>query len=250
MQKLRSQCKSMAWRAVDAVLPPRCIVSGARVERQGMIAPEIWAGLDFIAAPFCACCGFPFEFQVDTGSLCGPCLEDRPPFDTARAALRYNDTSRDMILGFKHADKTHAVLAFTPWLRRAGAEMLGRADFLAPVPLHRWRLIGRRYNQAALIAYALGRETGISVLADALLRVRATPSQGHLGIKDRHKNVRKAFAVHPKHAETLKGKNIVLVDDVYTTGATVKECSAVLLKSGAAQVDVLTLARVVKTGFS
>jgi ComF family protein len=239
--------KSYLMQAVDVVLPPRCVVTGDIVERQGMIASAAWAGLDFIASPMCDACGRPFEFDVGPGTQCGECIDDRPDYATARAALKYNDTSRDLILGFKHADKTHSVLAFMPWLRRAGAEMIEAADYLVPVPLHRWRFIKRRYNQSAIIAYALSKETMLPCLPDALARTRATPSQGHLKAHERHKNVRRAFALNPKYKKQIVGKTIVLVDDVYTTGATVKECAKVLLNSGAGAVHVLTLARVTRT---
>lgn len=249
MQTLRTRVSDVLGMAVDAVLPPRCIVSGEMVERQGMIAPAVWADLDFIADPFCAVCGFPFEFEVEKSAQCASCLANRPPYESARAALKYGDTSRDIILGFKHADKTHAVKAFVPWLKRAGAEMIKEADIIAPVPLHFWRLVSRRYNQAALMANALAQETGKPVIPDLMRRTRATPSQGHLNAKQRFRNVRRAFALGSGHKETIKGKTILLVDDVYTTGATVRECAKILMKSGAAKVHVLTLARVVREGY-
>lgn len=228
---------------LDLVLPPRCVVSGAPVERQGMIAPQAWSALDFIVAPFCDSCGRPFEFEVGEGALCVECVEERPAFQTARAALKYNDSSRDLILGFKHGDKMHAVLAFIPWLERAGNDMIAQADYIVPVPLHPFRLIRRRYNQAAIMAHALARKTGKTCLPDLLKRVRPTATQGHLNPDARRKNVHKAFAVQPAFKSKIAAKNIILIDDVYTTGATVKECAETLLKSGAARVDVLTLAR-------
>lgn len=246
MKRIFSRIADFGRRAVDAVLPPRCVISGEEVDRQGMIAPSVWNRLEFLAAPHCAACGWPFEFAVEEGSLCAACLKRRPAFGMARSALKYNDASRDLILGFKHADKTHAVPAFVPWMRAAGREILPAADFLVPVPLHRLRLISRRYNQAALIAYALSKSAGVPVLPDALLRIRPTPPQGHMNIKERRRNVRRAFAVNPERAGQVAGKTIVLIDDVYTTGATVEECAKVLLKSGAGAVNVLTLARVVR----
>lgn len=248
MQTIKARLGRYATKAVDTILPPRCVVTGDMVERQGMISPKAWIALDFITEPYCECCGFPFEYEVDKGALCTSCLTHEPPFTQARAAMKYNDASRDLILGFKHADKTHVVKAFTPWLERCAKDMLAAADILVPVPLHRWRLISRRYNQAALIAQALGSHCEISVLIDALRRTRATASQGHLSAKDRHKNVRRAFAMNEKMKAQIAGKNIVLVDDVYTTGATAKECTKVLLKSGAGTVSVLSLARVVRDG--
>ena len=239
--------QSLMSRALNTILPPRCVLSGEEVEEQGMISASAWQGLDFISAPFCTCCGIPFEYEVTGETHCASCLKIPPHFKTARAALLYNDTSRDLILGFKHADKTHIVKSFAPWLKRAGADMLARADILIPVPLHYRRLVARRYNQAALIAQALGQDTDIPVLTGGLRRTRATVSQGRLNAKDRAKNVRRAFEVRPRLKTQITGKNLVLIDDVYTTGATVQECAKALLKAGASQVDVLTLARVVKS---
>jgi ComF family protein len=228
------------------VLPPRCIVSGDIVGKQGMVAPAVWAGLNFIGAPQCACCGYPFEFAAEAESLCGGCLRERPDFAAARAALAYDDASREMILKFKHGDHTHAVHTFVPWMERAGQDFLGRANLFVPVPLHRWRLLRRRYNQAGLIAALLARRAGRLFVPDGLVRSRPTESQGHLRFRERHKNVKRAFVVHPKREELLRGKNIVLVDDVYTTGATVKECTKALLAVGAAEVNVLTVTRVLR----
>lgn len=249
MQHALKPLQNFVMKSVDTVLPPRCVVTGEMVDRQGMIHPQAWTQLDFITNPMCETCGFPFEFEVDEGSLCASCIDHPPPFESVRSALKYNEASRDMILGFKHADKTHSVLAFVPWMENAGAQMLAEADMLMPVPLHRWRLLSRRYNQAAIMVQALSKTTRIPAVLDGLKRVRATPSQGYLKAAERHKNVKHAFAVEPKRANEIQGKIIVLVDDVYTTGATTKECVKVLLKSGAVKVHILTLARVVREGF-
>lgn len=236
----------VATKAVDTVLPPRCVVSGAIVDRQGAISPKVWSQLRFISNPFCGSCGYPFDFEVADKTKCATCLETPPLFDTARAALVYDDISRDMILKFKHGDKTHAVYSFMPWLKRAGADMLGQGDMLIPVPLHRWRLLKRRYNQAAIIAMVLGKQTGVSFESDLLLRKRATVTQGHLSVKDRARNVKNAFAVNPEKAERLYDKHVILIDDVYTSGATINECCKVLRKASVGRIDVLTVARVVR----
>lgn len=249
MKSLAKHLENIALEALDTILPPRCVVTGDMVDRQGMISPDVWSKLSFIADPKCACCGFPFDFEVEEGSLCASCIDYPPKFETARAALKYDDISRDMVLGFKHGDKLHAAKAFVPWLKMAGADILADADMLIPVPLHHWRLVKRRYNQSAVIAHALSKETNIPVVVDGLQRTRATPPQGHLSSKERFKNVKHAFAVNEKHLEALRGKTVVLIDDVYTTGATVNECTKVLLKAGALRVHVLTLARVARDGF-
>lgn len=231
---------------LDTVLPPRCVVTGGIVDRQGMLAPELWARLDFIDAPLCDTCGFPFGFEVESTALCGACLESPPLYATARAAVKYNDESKQIVLRFKHSDQMHIVRIFVPHMVAAGREMLARADVLIPVPLHPWRLFRRRYNQSALIAQALSKETSLPAALNLLLRTRATPPQARLGMKARYKNVKSAFAVPPEKAGALAGQIVVLIDDVYTTGATVQECTKALLKAGAKEVHVLTYARVVK----
>ncbi len=240
----------MLSKIMDVILPPRCLVTGNTVDRQGMLAPEAWSELKFISVPQCFSCGFPFEFSLaEQGvdeTLCLKCISIKNNFDSARAPLVYDDASREMILKFKHADQTHAIKTFIPWLRMAGQDVLSRADAIAPVPLHRWRLLLRRYNQAALLARGLASETGLRCEPELLIRNRATPSQGNRSADERHKNVRDAFQVNPRRLKNLANKTIVLVDDVYTTGATVNECARVLKKAGAAAVHVLTVTRVVR----
>ncbi|CAN0587809.1 unnamed protein product, partial [Laminaria digitata] len=143
---------------------------------------------------------------------------------------------------------TGAAPAWCYWLARAGGDLLADADLLVPVPLHRRRLIARRYNQAALMAQALGRTSGLPVAVDALRRIRATPSQGRMSRSQRERNVAGAFAVRHNRLGLVDGAHILLVDDVMTTGATLKACIQPLLRAGAASVDVLTLARVTRTG--
>jgi len=185
----------------------------------------------------------PFDFPVDEGTLCGACLDKPPSFRTARAAVVYDDASRKLILGFKHGDRTDAAKALAVWMHRAGGDVLKETDSLIPVPLHRWRLFLRRYNQSALLAKNVGALAGKPVLFDALCRVRATTSQGHLKRKERQENVHGAFAILPRHIAALRDKRLTLIDDVMTTGSTVEECSHILLKAGAREVTVLTLAR-------
>ncbi|HEY8190358.1 MAG TPA: ComF family protein [Micavibrio sp.] len=242
-----SRPKAFLMKLVDLVLPPRCVLTGEIVAAQGTLAPEGWQSLRFISPPFCQTCSYPFDFETENMTQCGVCLIDPPPFASARAVLAYDDASRDLILKFKHGDHLQAVPALVPMLARAGADSLGMADLIVPVPLHRWRLLRRRYNQAALLAWGLARRMGKPCLPDALIRTRATPSQGH-GANDRTVNVRGAFGIHPKHGVTVAGQRILLVDDVFTTGATLRECAKVLLEADAKEVHVLTIARVVRAG--
>lgn len=236
---------------LDALLPPRCLVCGATVADAGALCAECWSRLTVLGPPWCAACGYPFEYELGEGAagaevLCGTCLKERPPFDRARAALRYDEASKGLILGFKHGDRTDAAPALGRWLARAGAELLAEADLVAPVPLHRWRLFRRRYNQAALLARELARAAAKPYCPDLLERRRATPSQGHLSAAERRRNVAGAFAVPARHRAELAGRCVLLVDDVLTTGATAGACARALLAAGAEAVDLLTLARVVR----
>jgi ComF family protein len=233
---------------IDAVLPPLCLACGAVVAEPGALCPACWARLAFVSAPHCAICGHPFEFdplELGHGLVCGLCAAKAPPFRRARAVFRYDGASRPLVLRFKHADRLEGAPAFARWMARAGAELLAEAELIVPVPLHRWRLLARRYNQAAVLAMALARISGVVAVPDLLVRRRRTPSQGHLPREAREANVKGAFAVHPSRRAALEGRSVLLVDDVMTTGATVAECARVLMKGGAKAVDVLTLGRVV-----
>ena len=236
---------------LDVVLPPRCLACGGMVETQGRLCAGCWRALTFLAPPQCRLCGYPLPYALPEAPLCGSCAVEPPAFDRARAALRYDEGARSLILAFKHADRTDSAPAFGRWLARAGAELLAGADLIAPVPLHRWRLLKRGYNQAAILARALARETALPLVPDLLQRRRATRSQQGLSGQARLANVTAgAFRPHPWHRARIAGRKVVLVDDVMTTGATVGACAQVLRKAGAAGVDVLTLARVVRDASS
>jgi ComF family protein len=245
MQLAPALRKSASW-LLDAVLPPRCLKCGEIIADAGALCGKCWQGLRFLGAPCCACCGLPFEFDMGENSLCAACIADRPLYNRARAALVYDDASRDLILRFKHADRIDGAATFAAWMARAGAALVDSADIITAVPLHRWRLVRRRYNQAAILANAIGKQRGKLVIPDLLVRRRATPSQGHLGPSQRHRNVAGAFALHPGRVQAAAGARILLIDDVLTTGATAESSVRVLRNAGATAVDLLVLARVVR----
>lgn len=239
-----------ALQALDLLLPPRCLGCGGPVGTAGTLCAGCWRGVAFIAPPLCARCGYPFEFDPGEfdpgeGALCAGCTRDPPEWDRARAVFRYDDGSRGLVLGFKHGDRTYAAKAFGGWLARAGRELLEEADLLMPVPLHWTRLFSRRYNQAALLAAAVAKVSGVAVDPTILVRKRRTPPQGHLDRTMRRRNVREAFVVAPRKRAKIAGRRIILIDDVLTTGATAEECAIALRRAGARGVDVLTLSRVV-----
>lgn len=234
----------------DALLPPRCLATGDLVDRQGQLSARAWRELNFITNPLCQRCGLPFAFgfEEDAELACGACIASPPDYDRARAVFQYDDASRAMILAFKHGDRMEGAPAFAVWMARAGAELMADADLVVPVPLHRWRLLRRRYNQSAVLALSLARLGGLPVRVDALMRTRHTPPMGGLNREARLRNLRGAIAVRPGRAADLSGRKIILIDDVLTTGATAQACARVLRRAGAARVDILTLARVVRPG--
>ena len=206
-----------------------------------------WRRVRFLSAPVCEACGVPFEADPGPGALCAPCAIEPPSFSRARAAFAYDGDSRGLILAFKHGDRTDSAPVFGAWLMRAGAELLADSDVIVPVPLHWTRLFVRRYNQAALLAHALHARSGVPVAPGFLVRRRRTPSQGTLGRAARRRNLAGAIAVPDKRRAHVAGKRILLIDDVLTTGATADACARALSAAGARAVDVLTLARVVRT---
>lgn len=230
----------------DALFPPQCPSCAAPTGSPSALCASCWESAGFIG-PACRRCALPLESELaGEEAECAACLARPPAFARAKAAMTY-EGGREMVLRFKHADRTDHAPAFAAWLQRAGAPLLAQADLLVPVPLHRWRLLARRYNQAALLANALGRLSGLAVLPDALTRTRATPSQGAMiSARARRRNVLAAFAVRPGAAMSVRGRRIVLVDDVMTTGATLESAARTLRRAGAAEVSALVLARVVR----
>jgi ComF family protein len=224
---------------LDLILPPQALDGGLRPMTSGL-SVEGWSRMQFIEAPLCDGCGTPFEYE--TGLSCVACTAQPRAFDRARAACFYDDASRDLILQFKHADRVDLVPLFTSWLRRAAGELLADADVVVPVPLHRGRLLKRKYNQAAELARPLAASAGARYLADTLRRARDTGSQAGRSGSARRRNVQGAFKV--SHPGRIAGKRVLIVDDVMTTGATVEACARALKRAGAVGVDVAVLARV------
>ena len=231
---------------LDVLLPPQCLTCDAPVGAPGQFCADCFRRTGFVTDPCCACCGRPFGSAMQGGAsgLCTDCREHPPAWGTARAALRYDDQARRILLPFKHGDRIETARALAPHMARAGAALLGAADWLVPVPLHRRRLLSRRYNQSALLAQHLSRLSGRPAVLDALRRTRATPSLGHKTGTERRAEVADAFAVRPSRRERLADSRVLLIDDVMTSGATADACALALRAAGVARVDVLVAARV------
>ncbi|HEX8193596.1 MAG TPA: ComF family protein [Allosphingosinicella sp.] len=230
---------------VDFALPPRCPGCGLIVEEEHSFCLGCWSQLAFLGAPCCARCGLPFEHDGGGAEAeCGACLAHPPAFDRVRAAVAYGEIPRKVALKLKYGGRPGVAETMARLMERhldGGSDLL-----LAPVPLHRWRIWKRGYNQAALIASALARRSGGTALLDALERRKATPYLRGMGPRERALAVRGAFAVPEGRKAALRGRTVVLVDDVFTSGATANACARALNKAGVAEVRLLCWARVVK----
>ena len=231
--------------AVNAVFPARCPSCNVHVEEHGKLCTECWKRVTFISEPQCTCCGNPFAFPMDAGSLCGECIQELPPFAKARAVFKYDEHTAKFITGFKFHDRTFMGPVLARWMAQSGRELLAEAEVIMPVPLHRRRLWERKFNQSAMLVQHIAKLSHKTAELEGLVRTRYTTPQSELTRKQRLKNVRGAFSVNPKRVAQVQDKNVLLVDDVMTTGSTLKACAKVLLKAGAKQVNVLTAARTV-----
>ena len=228
---------------VDLVFPPRCPLCGEGLATQTGLCAPCWAELAIPGEPSCASCQRPFAEGTQDGSLCAPCLAEPPRHDGIAAGTLYNDASRRLVLAFKHGRR----IALAPLLARFMAARLPQVDggwTVVPVPLHRWRLWKRGFNQAALLGREIAQRRGAKLVVDALLRRKATPMLGGLGRKARLRALSGSIAVNPRYVAALKGASIVLVDDVLTSGATSDACVSALKRAGADRVVVACFARV------
>jgi ComF family protein len=234
----------LCWRGViDQVLPPLCLACKQPVADADALCSLCWGGMQFIERPYCERLCIPFGFDLGPGALSAEAIANPPVFNRARAAVVFGGTARSLIHALKYRDQIELSRYLGRHMARAGADILSDADVLVPVPLHRWRLFTRKFNQSAILAQVIGRATGIKVELMALERIRATLPQVGLSGNERRENVRGAFRVNEAGRSRIAGKRVVLIDDALTTGATISAATRALKRAGAANIDVLTFAR-------
>lgn len=231
--------------STNFVLPPLCLACHVRTDHYNVLCASCWSKINFITMPYCQRLGIPLPFGTEGPMISAEAAIHPPLYDQSRSVAYFDGPMRDMIHTFKYADNHAALALFGKWLAQAGQDILQDADMLLPVPLYRWRLWSRRFNQAALLAQAVAKETGIKVNMQALIRQKETTSQVGLTLKQRKKNVSGAFTIKNRYRNLFYDRNIVLVDDVLTSGATVEACTKVLKAAHAKHISVLTLARVI-----
>jgi ComF family protein len=228
---------------IDLIFPPRCPLCGEGLSAQGGLCVSCWNELAIPGEPACTLCSRPFGEGVAHGAICAPCMADPPKHDGIAAATLYNDTSRRLVLAFKHGRR----IGLAPMMARLIAAKLAFVDeswLIVPVPLHRWRLWARGYNQAGLLVQEIARLRGARLGLDLLRRNKATPVLGRLGRKARAKALAGAITVNPKRHGMLRGAKVLLIDDVLTSGATSSACVSVLKRAGADKVAIACFARV------
>jgi len=238
--------RAAARATLDLALPPLCPVCREPVEGRGLCA-ACWSKLSFITRPYCERLGTPFVYDPGPGLLSMEAIANPPAYRRARAAVRFDEVSRALVHSLKYGDRLDLAPMMGRWVARAGREILAEADALIPVPLHWRRLWARRFNQSATLAAAVATESGIPVETGVLTRIKPTIQQVGLTRPQRAANVQGAFRVPEKSRPAIRGRRLVLVDDVITSGATVDGCARALLRGGALQVDVLVFARVAES---
>jgi ComF family protein len=230
---------------VGLVYPPTCIACGQATGAPHTLCGRCWSGMRFIERPFCERLGTPFAVDLGIPLISPAAMADPPVFERARAVARYDDTARLVVHRLKYSDRLDLAQALGRMMARAGAELAAECDVIVPVPLHRWRLWWRRFNQAMELARAVGSVHEKPCDPTLLARVKRTRPQVGLTRSQRGDNLQGAFKVPVGARARLKGKRVLLVDDVLTTGATANAASRALLRGGAKSVDVLAFARVV-----
>ena len=243
VMQLMALAQHTAHSILDFALPPRCPGCGSITGQAHNFCLDCWMKLDFLGEPCCACCGVPFAYEGDN-ALCGGCLAEPPRYDRLRAAVAYGPIARQVALKLKYGRRPGVAETLASFMLRHVRDMEADA-ILAPVPLHRWRIWKRGYNQAALIASALARRSGRPCSLALFRRRRATPSLRGLGRRERALAVRGAFEVPAAHVPLIAGRTVILVDDVYTSGATANACARALKRAGAGKVNMICWARVV-----
>lgn len=235
-------------RALSLIYPDQCVLCRSLVDRPGSLCGACWSDTPFLMGLVCDLCGAAVQGEADGFAVhCDDCLVLPRPWAAGRAALSYRGAARRLVLALKHGDRMDLAVPAAQWMLTAGQQILGKAPVLVPVPIHWSRRLKRRYNQSAVLARAMSQMSGHTLAADALRRLRRTPPQDGMSVDARFANMADALDADPVKGKVLRGRDVCLIDDVMTSGATLAAAAEACHNAGATRVSVLVLARVEKT---
>ncbi|GHA48070.1 amidophosphoribosyltransferase [Amylibacter ulvae] len=232
---------------IRAAYPPLCVSCGAETEAEQGLCANCWGDTYFIDGAICDSCGTPLIGE-DMGDvlICDTCTHSPPPWIQGRASVVYDGGGRRIVLALKHGDRLDVVIPLGEWMIKSGAELLRKTDIIIPVPLHRSRLFSRKYNQSSALANQIAKRTNIQTVPDLLIRNKKTKMQKGMSRVERIENQSGAIEMNPRFTELIGDKNVLIIDDVMTTGATMSVCADTCISAGAATVNTLVFARVAR----
>jgi ComF family protein len=235
--------KNFFKKIIELLFPNQCLHCSHLIGQEGVFCNDCWKKLQFITDPKCNICCHPFEYKVADNLICGKCLGNKPSYNRVITVFRYNSVIKKIIGDFKSRDTTYLAKKFAKILFNRASSEIAKIDLIVAVPLHKIRLRKRKFNQAILLTKELSKLSKKKFFYDFLLRIKNTTAQAGLKKREREKNLRGAFALNKKYKKIVKGKKILLIDDVMTTGTTLEGCAKILKKAGAKEVIVLVIAK-------
>ncbi len=230
----------------DILFPPRCVGCATVIKDYGNLCHVCWGNIRFLNSNACRICSFPLEYIDEDSPLCAQCTAAPPIFNQSSSAIIYDEHSSKLITRFKYGDNTLVASYLAKLMVNANRANVDEVDYIIPVPIHKKRLLQRKFNQSALLAKQISKDCNAKFVPDMLKRTKHTPPQASLSAKKRKENVKGCFAINNKYADVIPGTSVLLVDDVVTTGSTLNECSKILKKEGVENIYILTLAKTVQ----